>query len=128
MRATPRRWWGRFWSRGIGRLLGWKRRDWCFITPARFAIRRSRRCLTGWRIIRSIGRRGNSLASWGAWRRRRGRRFLSALLICRWRAGRLLIANFRISWLILGRGLPAHPGLTYVSPLLPFSPIFLLPH
>src|ERR1019366_8037454 len=109
MRTTPKRWPGRFCSRGIVRFLRWKRRGWCCITPARFATRRSRRSLTGWRIIRSIGRRENSLAFWVAWRSRRGRRFLSELLMSRWCAGLLLTAIFRrcwCSWRLGGSGLP----------------------
>ncbi len=102
--------------------LRWKRRDWCFITPARFATRRSRRCLTGWRIIRSIGRRGNGLASWGAWRSRRGRRFLSALLMCRWCAGRLLTGIFRRCWCSWRLGRRALPGLTIALPTSALRP------
>src|SRR5208282_2699549 len=76
----------------------------------------------GWRIIRSFGRRGNSLASWGAWRSRRGRRFLSALLMFRWCAGRLLIGIFRrcwCSWRLVRSGLP---GLTIARPTSALRP------
>src|ERR1035437_3318907 len=110
MRTTPKRWSGRSCSRGIGRFLRWKRRGWGCLKPARFATRRGRRAFTGWGGIKSIGRRGNSLASWGAWRSRRGRRFLSALLMFRWFVGRLLTGIFRrcwCSWRLEVSGLPA---------------------
>src|ERR1019366_8159771 len=129
MRTTLKRSWGRFCRRGIGRFLRWKRRGRCFLTPALFATRRSRRSLTGWRIIRSIGRRGNSLASWGAWRSRRGRRFLSALLMFRWFVGRLLTGIFRrcwCSWRLEVSGLPAStiaPPTSALRPSTRLAPI-----